>query len=170
MVADSGGQLLKGSDVSTDSPRTAERRRSGALARRTLAYPAVCALVLTASACGSSADTGGSATTSSESSSAAPTTRAESSSAGASPSEPMAAAEITIEDFEYRTPVSVRPGATVSVTNMDEAHTVTADDGSSFDGTITAGATVTFTAPTTPGDYAFHCILHAGMNGVLVVE
>jgi plastocyanin len=133
-------------------------------------YPAVCALVLVASACGSSADTGGSATTSSESISAAPTTEAESSSAGASSSAPVVGAEITIEDFEYRTPVSVRPGATVSVTNMDEAHSVTADDGSSFDITVTAGATVTFTAPTTPGSYAFHCIFHSNMNGVLVVE
>ena len=113
---------------------------------------------------------GSSATTSSEPAPAAPTTRAESSSAGASSSAPLVAAEITIEDFEYSSPVSVRPGATVSVTNMDEAHSVTADDGSSFDVTVPAGATATFTAPTTPGSYAFHCIFHSGMNGVLVVE
>ena len=29
---------------------------------------------------------------------------------------------------------------------------------------------VTFTAPTTPGEYAFFCIVHDDMNGVLVVK
>jgi plastocyanin len=54
--------------------------------------------------------------------------------------------------------------------NMDgEAHTVTADAGNAFDVQVTADGTGTFTAPPTPGRYAFHCIYHSNMHGVLVV-
>ena len=74
-----------------------------------------------------------------------------------------------ISGFAYQVPASVSPGATVSVMNMDgEAHTVTADEGA-FDVVVAGGATSTFTAPTTPGTYAFHCTYHANMHGVLVV-
>ena len=63
------------------------------------------------------------------------------------------------------------PGATVSVMNMDsENHTVTSDAGSAFNVKATAGTTVTFTAPSKPGSYPFHCEYHANMHGVLVVR
>jgi plastocyanin len=76
---------------------------------------------------------------------------------------------VHISGFAYQVPTSVSPGATVSVMNMDgEAHTVTADEGA-FDVQVAGGATGTFTAPTTPGSYAFHCTYHANMHGVLVV-
>lgn len=66
----------------------------------------------------------------------------------------------------------VKAGQTITVINNDFAsHTVTADDGTSFDtGLIGNGETVTFTAPSTPGQYAYHCIPHPSMKGVLVVE
>jgi plastocyanin len=65
----------------------------------------------------------------------------------------------------------VTPGATVSVVNMDgEAHTVTADTGNAFDDQAAAGTTTTFTAPSTPGSYPFHCTFHGNMHGVLVVQ
>ena len=84
---------------------------------------------------------------------------------------PATATEIMIEDFGYSTPPSVAAGSTVSVMNMDgEAHTVTADSGGAFDVVVPAGATVTFTAPTTPGSFAFHCDYHASMHGELVVR
>lgn len=55
--------------------------------------------------------------------------------------------------------------------NMDgEAHTVTADTGSAFDDKATAGAVTTFTAPSKPGSYPFHCTYHSNMHGVLVVK
>jgi plastocyanin len=77
---------------------------------------------------------------------------------------------IMIEKFAYRSPASVSPGATVSVMNMDgEGHTVTADTGGDFDVQAPAGKTVTFTAPTVPGTYAFHCTYHSNMHGVLIV-
>jgi plastocyanin len=78
---------------------------------------------------------------------------------------------IHIEKFAYQTPVSVSPGATVTVMNMDgEAHTVTADSGSAFDVKAAPGASTTFTAPTKPGTYAFHCKIHSTMHGTLVVR
>jgi plastocyanin len=76
-----------------------------------------------------------------------------------------------IEDFKYTVPASVAPGATVSVMNMDsEAHTITADEGNAFNVQTPPGKVVTFTAPTTPGSYAFHCTYHSNMHGVLVVQ
>jgi plastocyanin len=96
---------------------------------------------------------------------AAPTTSSSSSSSSSSSAEVV----VHISGFAFQVPASVSPGATVSVMNMDgEAHTVTADGGD-FDVQVPAGATVTFTAPTTPGSYAFTCTYHANMHGVLVV-
>src|SRR4051794_15385109 len=60
-------------------------------------------------------------------------------------------------------------GSTITVENNDSVtHTVTADNGSSFDMTIPAGKTATFTAPAA-GTYKFHCKIHSNMHGTLVV-
>ena len=78
-------------------------------------------------------------------------------------------ATVTITNFSYSTPATVSPGATITVINKDpETHTVTADAGG-FSDTAGAGSTTSFTAPTTPGRYAFHCNFHGNMHGVLVV-
>lgn len=80
-------------------------------------------------------------------------------------------AVIHIRGFTYQVPTSVSPGAQVSVMDMDgEAHTVTADAGDAFDVQVPGDASGTFTAPTTPGTYAFHCTYHSNMHGVLVVQ
>ena len=80
-----------------------------------------------------------------------------------------ASAVITIADFGF-SPLTVAPGATVTVTNTDGApHTVTAVGGEFATGLIDAGATVTFVAPTQPGTYTFFCDLHPTMQGTLVV-
>ena len=64
---------------------------------------------------------------------------------------------------------SVSPGATVTVHNLDGlAHTVTADGGD-FDSPAPAGNS-SFTAPTKPGSYPFHCSIHPEMHGTLVVK
>ena len=79
-------------------------------------------------------------------------------------------AVITIKDFAFTTPASVSPGATVTVNNEDNtAHTVTADDGKSFDDAAGTGKS-TFTAPSKPGSYAFTCTIHPEMHGTLVVK
>ena len=83
-----------------------------------------------------------------------------------------AAAAITIKDFAFGNPITVSPGATVTVTNMDTAeHTVTADQGQAFDAEVKgSGGTATFTTPSQPGTYAFHCTYHPNMHGTLTVK
>lgn len=95
--------------------------------------------------------------------------------ATASPAQGMtssAAPAITIKSFAYGDPITVSPGATVKVTNQDSAdHTVTADQGQAFDAKVKAnGGTATFTAPSQPGTYAFHCTYHPNMHGTLTVK
>jgi plastocyanin len=79
---------------------------------------------------------------------------------------------ITIKDFEYGAPLTVAPGAVVTVTNMDSAgHTVTADQGQAFDVDVKgSGGTATFTAPSAPGSYPYHCTYHPNMHGTLTVK
>ena len=85
-------------------------------------------------------------------------------------SSPATAAMIHIDNFHYQVPASVSPGEKVSVMNMDgETHTVTADSGG-FNDLAAAGTITTFTAPSKPGSYPFHCDFHANMHGVLVVK
>ena len=83
-----------------------------------------------------------------------------------------AAATISIKAFAYSSSAAVAPGASVTATNSDsEAHTVTADKGSTFDTKVNGGgnASATFRAPNKPGRYPFHCKFHE-MHGVLVVK
>lgn len=79
---------------------------------------------------------------------------------------------ITIRDFAYGPPLVVPAGAALTVTNMDSAeHTVSADDGSAFDVEVKgSGGTATFTAPSKPGTYAYHCRYHPNMHGTLTVR
>ena len=82
------------------------------------------------------------------------------------------ATAITIKDFGYGAAITVVPGATVTVTNLDSApHTVTADEGSAFDADVkSSGATATLTVPSQPGTYTFHCTYHPNMRGTLTVK
>ncbi|MDI3196220.1 cupredoxin domain-containing protein [Pseudarthrobacter sp. AL07] len=103
------------------------------------------------------------------------TTPPPASSAAAAPSAdasaPAGEATITIRDFAYEVPASVKPGAMVTVTNADSApHTVTAKDEGGFDVEVPAGGTVTFQAPDVPGEYAIICTFHPQMSGTLVVK
>jgi len=80
-----------------------------------------------------------------------------------------AAAQITIDSgFDFST-TPVAAGSTVTVENDSASqHTVTADDGKSFDVTIDPGKTATFPAPA-GGTYKFHCKIHSYMHGSLTV-
>lgn len=78
---------------------------------------------------------------------------------------------ITIRDFEYEVPESVKPGAMVAVTNADSApHTLTAKDKGGFDIEVPGGVTVIFQAPDTPGEYKIICSFHPQMSGTLAVK
>ncbi|BFV55714.1 hypothetical protein KCMC57_up08180 [Kitasatospora sp. CMC57] len=79
---------------------------------------------------------------------------------------------VSIKEFTFGPDTfTVSPGATVTVTNEDStAHTLTATGKGGFDsGTIGAGKTATFTAPTAGGSYPFICTLHQFMKGTLTV-
>jgi plastocyanin len=114
-------------------------------------------IAATVAACGSSSTT-------------ATTTSAEgATSASAEATAP--AATITIENFTFNTPESVPAGATIAVKNSDPAeHSVTADSGNTFNVDIDGGETKTFTAPSQPGSYPYHCSYHPMMHGTLVVK
>lgn len=80
-----------------------------------------------------------------------------------------AGAQISVQDFAF-SPLTVSPGATVTVANFDEfAHTVTATDGAFDTGDIDGSGAVTFVAPSAAGDYAFICTIHPTMAGLLTV-
>ena len=68
------------------------------------------------------------------------------------------------------TEVRIKVGATVVWTNTGAvAHTVTADDGHSFDsGTIDPKAAFSL-VPKTTGTFAYHCTFHPWMKATLIV-
>lgn len=112
----------------------------------------------------------GACSSSSGSSSSSGTTSPPASSAPAAPA-PAASATITITNFTFTGPTTVPAGATVAVTNSDSTdHTVTSDGLSQFNVQAPAGQTVTFTAPSTPGTYPYHCSIHPQMHGSLIVK
>jgi len=96
--------------------------------------------------------------------------------AGGEGSEPAGAAggTITIKDFKYGAPLTVKPGARIEVVNEDVAgHDVVSDDGKFKTPTLAQGEKATFTAPAEPGTYKFSCSLHpASMSGIgtLIVQ
>ena len=66
--------------------------------------------------------------------------------------------------------LTVKAGTKVTWTNNDGyAHTVTSDDGTSFSsGNVAGSGTFAFT-PTTPATYKYHCNIHSGMTGTIIV-
>jgi plastocyanin len=103
----------------------------------------------------------------------APATAPSSAAAGATTPAAAGSGGLIIASFAYDpNPLTVTPGQVVSVTNRDgSTHTATSDTAGAFDsGDASKGAPVTFTAPTKPGTYTFHCAYHASMHGSLVVR
>jgi plastocyanin len=96
-------------------------------------------------------------------------------SAGAAPSAEASSgtsSAITISNFKFSPgTLRVQHGARIKVANDDSApHTVTADEGNSFDsGTVDSGASTTIRAPAA-GTYSYHCTIHPFMKGKLVVQ
>jgi len=78
---------------------------------------------------------------------------------------------ITMADMSFGDPITVAPGATITVKNDDSAeHSVTAQTEGKFDVHVDAGEQGTLTAPTEPGEYAFYCVYHPSMKGTLIVQ
>src|SRR3954465_14759232 len=90
----------------------------------------------------------------------------------ASPAAPGSDVRTTkIHNFAFSPrPASVDPGCVVVMNADGVAHTVTADDGHSFDsGSIDSGSSSSITV-TKPGRYAYHCEIHPNMHGTLAVR
>jgi plastocyanin len=82
---------------------------------------------------------------------------------------PQGAAVLTLTAYNPN-PVNVAAGTTVRWTNTDAvAHTSTADGGAFNSGTLAAGAHFDFTFQTA-GSFPYHCAIHPGMIGTIVVR
>jgi plastocyanin len=153
--------------------------------RLAVAGAAVAAFV---AACSSDSDSGTAAGTSapaatSAAATSAPATSAPATSAAATSAPATSAGgapaagsgTITVRDFKYGEPLTVAPGATITVVNEDTAgHDVVSDDEGRFKTPVLGkGERATFAAPMEPGTYKFSCSVHPGsMTGIgtLVVQ
>jgi plastocyanin len=84
---------------------------------------------------------------------------------------PASGPTITISGMAFGAPLTVSPGATVTIVNADTVeHSVTSDPKGTFDTHVDGGAQKALTAPTKPGQYPFTCVYHPQMKGTLIVE
>jgi len=105
------------------------------------------------------------------------TTAGCSSGAASTPTTPAARAHaaatgtIAISNFMFiPAHLTVAPGASVTVVNRDDVtHTLTSTSGRFDTKGVAPGASVTITAPSTPGTYPYICSIHQYMSGTLTV-
>jgi len=131
-----------------------------------------CVTILSAAACGGS-DTGQQPAATTPAATTTTTYEPTSAPTAAPPPAQAGPPTITIFDFVFNefNDVVVSPGAQVTVTNTDEdPHTVTSYTPGAFDIDIAAKSEATFTAPSQPGSYPFHCGNHTSMHGTLIVQ
>jgi len=78
---------------------------------------------------------------------------------------------VVAQDFSL-TDLTVEPGEEFTLDNQGETtHTLTADDGSFDSGNVEGGSqSGPLTPPDEPGEYPFHCEIHASMKATLTVE
>jgi len=79
-------------------------------------------------------------------------------------------ADVTIVDFTFEpAELTVAPGATFTVVNVDTtAHTLTSDAGG-IDVGLDPDESGEATAPSEAGEYEFYCRIHPSMTGTLTV-
>ncbi|MCV7298697.1 cupredoxin domain-containing protein [Mycobacterium barrassiae] len=98
---------------------------------------------------------------------ASPENTSETTTAGAETTGPT----ITMANMSFGEPITVAPGAQITVKNDDSAeHSVTSQTEGQFDVHVDGGEQGSFTAPTEPGEYAFYCVYHPSMKGTLIVK
>jgi plastocyanin len=126
-----------------------------------LFWAAMCLVAALLTACG------GSSTSTQESKAETATATASGSEATSAP----AAATITIANMSYGDAITVPPGAKIAIKNGDSVeHSVTSDTAGKFTVDVDGNEEGTLTAPTEPGDYAYHCKYHPSMHGTLTVK
>jgi plastocyanin len=127
---------------------------------------AMCLVAAFATACGGSNTSTEEHETGTATATASPTATSEQTSAPAA-----AAATITIANMSFGEPLTVPPGAQIAIKNDDSAeHSVTSDTAGKFDVEVEGTEQGTLTAPTEPGEYAYHCTYHPSMHGTLIVK
>jgi plastocyanin len=78
---------------------------------------------------------------------------------------------ITIAGMGFSGPLTVAPGAQITIVNNDEVeHSVTSRTKGLFDVDIEGKERATLTAPSDPGEYAFACKYHPAMISTLIVK
>ena len=128
---------------------------------------AMCLVAAFATACGGSNTSTQKSETGTATATASPTATAEQTSGPAA----AGAATITIASMSFGEPITVSPGAQIAIKNDDSAeHSVTSDTAGKFDVDVEGKEQGTLTAPTEPGEYAFHCTYHPSMHGTLTVK
>jgi plastocyanin len=126
-----------------------------------LFWAAMCLAAALATACGGSNSTQTTGTA----------TATASASGSEATSASAAAATITIASMNYGDPVTVPPGAQIAIKNNDSVeHSVTSDAAGKFTVDVDGNEEGTLTAPSEPGEYAFHCKYHPSMHGTLIVK
>lgn len=132
-----------------------------------LVCAAMCLVAAVATACGGSDTSTQEPGTGTATATASPTATAEETSVPAA----SGAATITIVNMSFGEPITVSPGAQITIKNDDSAeHSVTSDTAGKFDVEVEGTEQGTLTAPTEPGEYAFHCTYHPSMHGTLIVK
>lgn len=130
-------------------------------------WAAICLVATVATGCGGSSTSTEETGTGTATATASPTGAEETTSAPAQ----AVAATIMIMDMSFGEPITVPPGAQITIKNDDSAeHSVTSDTAGKFDVHVDGGEQGTLTAPTEPGEYAFHCTYHPSMHGTLIVK
>ena len=128
-----------------------------------LFWAAMCLAAALVTACGGSSN-------SNESQSGTATATASGSEATSAPASANAAT-ITIASMNYGDPVTVPPGAQIAIKNNDSVeHSVTSDTAGKFTVDVDGNEQGNLTAPSEPGEYAFHCKYHPAMHGTLIVK
>jgi plastocyanin len=126
---------------------------------------AMCLVAAFATACG------GSNTSTQEKATGTATASPTATAGQTSGSAAAAGATITIASMSFGDPITVSPGAQIAITNKDSVeHSVTSDAADKFSVDVEANEEGKLTAPTEPGEYAFHCKYHPSMHGTLTVK
>jgi plastocyanin len=135
--------------------------------RFVLFWAAMCLVAAFATACGGSSTSTEERETGTATMTGSPTNTAEPTSGPAA----AGATTMTIANMSFGEPITVPPGAQVTIKNDDSAeHSVTSDTAGKFDVEVEGKEQATLTAPTEPGEYAFHCTYHPSMHGTLIVK
>jgi plastocyanin len=78
---------------------------------------------------------------------------------------------LTIKNMSFGDPITVPPGAQITVVNDDPVeHSVTSRTAGQFNVEVDGNEQKTLTAPNQPGQYPFYCVYHSNMAGTLIVQ